>query len=44
MIDDVAGRLERKLAAEGVEVRACDLEKDAFTSVRSPTAAVDGRQ
>jgi dinuclear metal center YbgI/SA1388 family protein len=44
MIDDVAGRLERKLAAEGVEVRACDLEKDAFTSVRPPTAAVDGRQ
>lgn len=44
MIGDVAERLKRKLAAEGVEVTACELEKDAFTSLRVPIIAVDERQ
>jgi dinuclear metal center YbgI/SA1388 family protein len=34
MIGDVAERLAQVLAAEGVQVTACDLEKDVFASVR----------
>jgi GTP cyclohydrolase I len=44
MIGDVAERLKRKFAAEGVEVSACDLEKDAFTRIHAPVTAVDERQ
>jgi dinuclear metal center YbgI/SA1388 family protein len=35
MIGDVAERLARALAAEAVEVTACDMEKDVFSSIRS---------